>query len=224
MRRDPVRAALVEGWPLFLTYAIIGIPYGVLARQAGLSLAEASATSFLIFAGSAQFAAIELLRSEAGTPVVVLTVLLVNARYLVMAAALRPFLTGSSVARRLGIAYLLTDESFAMGIGWLRRGRRELSYYVTVGLGLWVAWNASTVAGAALGAEVADPSRVGVDFAITAAFLAIATLSVRHRTDVAVAIVAGSLVTALRLAGVSVLAIVVAGVVAPLTVIALRRF
>jgi len=33
--REHVRAALIEGWPLFLTYAIIGVPYGVVAREAG---------------------------------------------------------------------------------------------------------------------------------------------------------------------------------------------
>ena len=221
--REPVRTAFIEGWPLFLTYAIIGVPYGVLAREAGLSVAEASASSFLIFAGSAQFAVVELLRAGASAPVVVLTVLLVNARYLVIASALRPFVAGAPLVRRLGIAYLLTDESFAMGIGWFRRGHRELAYYVTFGGGLWVAWNGSTLAGALLGAGLTEPRRFGVDFAITAAFLAIVTIGVRHRADAAIAVLAAVLAASLRLGGLSVLGIVVAGALAPLVILARRR-
>lgn len=203
--REHVRAALIEGWPLFLTYAIIGVPYGVLARQAGLSVPEASASSFLIFAGSAQFAVVELLHVGASVPIVVLTVLLVNARYLVIASALRPFVAGAPLVRRLEIAYLLTDKSFAMGIGWFRRGHRELAYYVTFGVGLWVAWNASTLAGALLGAGVTEPRRFGVDFVITAAFLAIVTIGLRHRADVVVAVLAAVLAASLRLGGSSAL-------------------
>lgn len=39
----------------------------------------------------------------------------------------------ASLVRRLGLGYLLTDKSFAMEIGWFRRGRRDLLYYVVVG-------------------------------------------------------------------------------------------
>lgn len=221
--REHVRAALIEGWPLFLTYSVIGVPYGVLAREAGLSVAEASASSFLIFAGSAQFAVVELVGAGASAPVVVLTVLLVNARYLVIASALRPFVAGAPLVRRLGIAYLLTDESFAMGIGWFRRGHRELTYYVTFGIGLWVAWNASTLAGALLGAGVTESRRFGVDFAITAAFLAIVTIGVRHNADAVVAVVAAVLAASLRLGGLSAFGVVVAGALAPLLILARRR-
>lgn len=214
---------MIEGWPLFLTYALIGLPYGVLARGAGLSAEQASASSFVIFAGSAQFAAIELLRAGASGPAVVLTVLLVNARYLLIAAALRPFLSSQPLARRLAIAYLLTDESFAMAVGRFRRGHRGLTYYATFGTGLWMAWNAATLVGALLGAGVPDPERWGIDFTITASFLAIVVLGIRGRADATVAVVAAVLAAALRLAGVPAPGIVAAGALAPLVVVGRRR-
>ena len=199
-----------------LTSAVIGVTYGVIARQSGLSVVEASATSLIIFAGASQFAAVDLLRNGADATVIALTVFLVNARHMLMAAALRPFLTGVSVVRRLGLAYILTDEAFAMGIGRFRRGHRDLAYYAVFGLGLWACWNISTIVGATLGADIREPERFGVDFAITASFAAIVVLGVRHRADAVVAIVAALVAGALRLAGASAVAVVAAGALAPL--------
>ncbi len=219
----PGRAAIVEGWPLFLTSLVIGIPYGVIARQAGLSIGEASATSVIVFAGAAQFAMVDLLRSGADGPVIVLTVLLINARHLLMAAAIRPFLATASLPRRLGLAYVLTDEAFAMGIGHFRRGHRDLTYYTVFAAVLWCCWNAGTLLGATFGAGIQDPQRYGVDFAITASFVAIVAIGVRHRADAVVALVAVLVAAGLRLAGASAVAVVVAGALAPVVAFVLRE-
>jgi 4-azaleucine resistance transporter AzlC len=219
----PGRAAIAEGWPLFLTSLVIGIPYGVIARQAGLSVGEASATSIIVFAGAAQFAMVDLLRDGADGPVIVLTVLLINARHLLMATAIRPFMPTVPVPRRLGLAYILTDEAFAMGIGWFRRGHRDLTYYTVFAAVLWCCWNAGTLLGAIFGADIQDPQRFGVDFAITASFVAIVALGIRHRADAVVAIVAVLVAAGLRLAGASAGAVVIAGALAPLIAFALRE-
>ena len=161
---------------------------------------------------------------DGATPIeVAVSVLLINLRHALMAASLRPFIGGAPLPRRLGLAYILTDEAFAMGIGWFRRGHRDLSYYVTFGIGLWLCWNVSTLAGALFGAGIDRPERYGVDFAITACFVAIVTLSARHRGDVAVALAAAFVAAALRLAGASTTAVVIAGAVAPVVLLAARR-
>jgi len=99
--------------------------------------------------------------------VIVLTVVLLNARHLLMAAAMRPFVTTASLARRLGFAYILTDEAFALGIGWFRRGHRDLTYYTVFGAvlcapGIWDVSRGNVRCGPP------DPQRFGIDFAITA--------------------------------------------------------
>lgn len=218
----PGRAAIVEGWPLFLTSLVIGIPYGVIARQAGLSIGEASATSVIVFAGAAQFAMVDLLRGGADGPVIAVTVLLINARHLLMATAIRPFFATASLPRRLGLGYVLTDEAFAMGIGWFRRGHHDLTYYTVFATVLWGCWNAGTLLGATFGADIQDPQRFGVDFAITASFVAIVAIGVRHRADAVVAVVAVLVAAGLRLAGASAFAVVLAGALAPLVAFALR--
>ena len=223
MRRlSPQRAALVEGWPVLLSVVVVGIPFGIVARQSGLSPAEIVAMSVFVFAGASQFAMVQLFRDGVAWPLVVATVFLINLRHLLMAAALRPHFARVPVARRLAAAYVLTDEAFAMAIGWFRRGRTEVAYYATFAVALYVLWNVATVVGMLLGPSIGEPRRFGVDFAITATFIAIVVLGVRRRSDAIVALAAALLASALAYAGASVVAVVTAGALAPLVVVFAR--
>ena len=222
MRTSDALLALREGWPVLVSPTIIGVTYGVLARQAGLDPIQTEAMSLLVFAGAAQFASVELLRSGAGAAVIVATVLFINLRHLLMATALRPSFATRPLAQRLGLAYLLTDEAFAMGAGWYRRGGRGVAYYVAFGLTLWLGWQLGTIAGALAGGMIPEPRRIGLDFAITATFLSIVVIGIRDRRDVTIALVAGLIAAALRGSGLAVVAIVVAGALAPLVALRAR--
>ncbi|HUQ16604.1 MAG TPA: AzlC family ABC transporter permease [Candidatus Saccharimonadales bacterium] len=215
------RAALAEGWPVLLSAFVVGVPFGIVARQAGLAPIEIVGMSVFVFAGASQFVMVQLLSDGAAVPLIVATVFLVNFRHALMSATLRPFLGTLPVLRRLAAAYFLTDEAFAMTIGWIRRGRREVSYYVTFGIALFVVWNLATVIGLTIGPVIGEPRRFGIDFAITATFIAIVALGLRHRADAVVALVALVLSAGVALAGVSVVAVVAAGLVAPLAVLVL---
>lgn len=220
---SPARTAIAEGWPVLLTSVVVGTTYGVVARHSGLTLLETSASSLVVFAGAAQFASLELLKGNASGPAVALAIFLINTRHFLMAAALRPFLAGEPLVRRAGLAYVLTDEAFAMGIGWFRRGHRSISYYAAFGAGLWLCWNLATIAGALFGGGIDRPERFGVDFAITAVFVAIVAVSARHRIDLGVALAAAIVAALLRVGGASTLAVVVAGALAPLAAVAFGR-
>ena len=221
-RLSPQRAALAEGWPVLTTVLVVGIPFGIVARQSGLSPAEIVAMSLFVFAGASQFAMVQLFKDGVAWPLVVATVLLINLRHLLMAAALQPYFARVSVPRRLAAAYVLTDEAFAMAIGWFRRGRTELAYYATFAVALFVLWNTATVIGMLIGPSIGEPRRFGVDFAITATFIAIVVLAVRRRSDVIVALAAALIASALAYLGASVVAVVTAGALAPLIVLFAR--
>jgi len=216
---SPQRAALVEGWPVLLSVVVVGIPFGIVARQSGLVPAEIVAMSVFVFAGASQFAMVQLFKDGVAWPVIVATVLLINLRHLLMAAALRPYFANVPLARRLAAAYVLTDEAFAMAIGWFRRGRTEVAYYATFAVALYVLWNVATAIGMLVGPSIGEPRRFGVDFAITATFIAIVVLGVRRRSDAIVALGAALLASALAYAGASVVAVVTAGALAPLLVV-----
>ena len=219
---SPQRAALAEGWPVLTTVMVVGIPFGIVARQSGLSPLEIIAMSLFVFAGASQFAMVQLFKDGVAWPVIAATVLLINLRHLLMAAALRPYFAGISTARRLGAAFFLTDEAFAMAIGWFRRGRTQIAYYMTFAVALYVLWNTATIIGMLLGPTIGEPRRFGVDFAITATFIAIVVLGTRRRSDAVVALAAALVASALAYLGVSVVAVVAAGALAPLLVLFFR--
>ena len=201
---------------------VVGIPFGVVARQAGLAPVEIMAMSLFVFAGASQFAMVQLFKDDVAWPLITATVLLINLRHVLMAAALRPYFTRASGPRRLAAAFFLTDEAFAVSIGWFRRGRTELAYYVTFAVALYVLWNTATVIGMLIGPAIGEPRRFGVDFAITATFIAIVVLGVRRRSDGLVAVAAALLSAALAYLGASVVAVVVAGALTPLLVLLFR--
>jgi len=219
---SPQRAALAEGWPVLVTVTVVSLTFGIVARQSGLSAPEIVAMSLFVFAGASQFVMVQLLKDGVVWPLVAATVLLINLRHLLMAAALRPYFAGVPVFRRLGAAFFLTDEAFAMSIGWFRRGRTELAYYATFAVTLFVLWNTGTAVGMLLGPTIGEPRRFGVDFAITATFMAIVVLGVRRRSDVVVALAAALIASALAYVGASVIAVVAAGALAPLVALLFR--
>lgn len=204
---------------MLLSAFVVGVPFGIVARQAGLHPFEIVGMSVFVFAGASQFVMVQLFSDGAAVPLIVVTVFFVNLRHALMAATLRPYLAPLPLGRRLVAAFFLTDEAFAMATGWVRRGRREVSYYVTFAVALFVLWNAATIVGLLLGPVIAEPRRFGIDLAITATFIAIVVLGVRHRSDALVAVIAAAIAAALALAGASVVAVVVAGLVAPLVVV-----
>lgn len=205
------------------TALLVGTTFGVVARQSGLEPLEIVAMSLFVFAGASQFAMVQLFAESAPIPVVIVSVLFINLRHLLMATSLSPQLGRLPMARRLFAAFFLTDESFAMATGHFRRGGRSLAYYFTFAIALYVLWNLATVIGIVVGGAIGDPRRFGVDFAITATFIGIVVLAIRHRTDVVIAVVAAAVAGSLALAGASTIAVITAGAVAPLIAVLFRK-
>src|SRR4028118_899911 len=86
-----VIAGIKRSLPLALSIFTYGISFGVLARQAGLSLVEAFLMSSLVFAGASQFIAVELRHSPLPIATLLLTTLVINLRHILMSASLSPW-------------------------------------------------------------------------------------------------------------------------------------
>jgi 4-azaleucine resistance transporter AzlC len=205
------------------TVLVVGTTFGVVARQSGLQPLEIAAMSLLVFAGASQFAMVQLFSERAPAAIVIASVLFINLRHLLMATSLRSQMQRLPLFGRLAAAFFLTDEAFAMATGHFRRGGRSLAYYFTFAVSLYLLWNGATLVGVVLGDAIGDPRRFGVDFAITATFIGIVVLAVRHRTDAVIAIVAGLVAGGLALAGASTIAVITAGALAPLIAVFARR-
>jgi 4-azaleucine resistance transporter AzlC len=197
--RQEFLAGMRDQLPILIGVAPFGMIFGALAIGSGLNALQAQAFSLFIFAGSAQFIALGLLSGGAPTLIVILTILVVNLRHLLYSASLAPRLAHLPLPWRAGLAWLLTDEAFALTS--VRYRRPDLScahwYMLGCGLALWASWQVSTALGLALGAYI--PQSLQLDFALPLTFLGLLTLLINTLPSLAAALLAGLL--ALALAG-----------------------
>ncbi|MGE5584502.1 MAG: AzlC family ABC transporter permease [Bacillota bacterium] len=201
--------------PVVVGYVPIGLAYGVIARHSGLSVTEATLMSVLVFAGSAQFIACGMVSSGATAVAVVSTTLLVNLRHVLFSMSLVPRLRHLSRPLLALISFGITDETYGVAVGRLP-GDEPADWREVAGLNFvsYVAWVASSFAGAALGAAVQDGSRLGIDFALPAMFICLLLMQVNSRMSVLVAVVAGGLAVAVAVSPLGAWSTVAATIVA----------
>ena len=108
------REGLRDIAPVLIASMPIGLLFGALSVAKGLSVAETGLMSLLVFAGGAQFAAVELWTWPVPVATLVFSALLINARHVLMGASLAPKLGAFSLVQRLTGLHLLTDETWAL--------------------------------------------------------------------------------------------------------------
>jgi len=174
---DDLHAGARTFVPVAISIAAYGVVWGVLARGAGLSLFEVIMMSGLVFAGSAQFVALDLwTATPSSLPIgpLIVAALIINLRYLLLTATLRPLFRPHEQVRGALLMGLVSDETWALTVGEMARGGRgTVGFLVGAGLVAYGVWMASTVTGHVLGSAIDDPTKYGLDFAFTATFLAL---------------------------------------------------
>ena len=192
------------------------VPFGLVAGAApvaaGLDTVDAVALSLLVFAGASQLAITDVLADGGGVAIAVVTALTINLRMLLYSASLAPSLAHEPLRRRLGAAYLLVDQAYALSIvRWdgTDDRRQRLPFYFAVGATLWTSWQLSTVVGAVVGSRV--PDDVPLDFAIPLVFLVLLVPVLANRPALVAAAVGGVTAVVAAELGADRLAILVGG-------------
>lgn len=165
------RAGFVASLPFWPGIAPFGIAYAVSALAAGLNQAQALAMSLLVFAGASQFAATGLFAGGVGLSAIVLATLVINARHLLLAASLAPYLRYTPLPLRALIAAQLTDESYALAMQRYTSGAGSLAYQFGANIGVYLVWQLSTITGLLLGAFIPDPASLGLELIFPLAFM-----------------------------------------------------
>ncbi|MFP7170204.1 AzlC family ABC transporter permease [Terribacillus sp. 7520-G] len=163
--------------PTLLGYISIGIAAGVVGVAAGISALEVVLLALLVYAGSAQFIFAALVLDGSPAAAIILTTFIVNLRHFLMSATLAPHFTQYSVWRNIGIGILLTDETFGVASGRLQlKQRMSASWMNGLNITAYLCWIVSCAAGALFGNWLSDPEAFGLDFALTAMFIALLVL------------------------------------------------
>jgi 4-azaleucine resistance transporter AzlC len=179
--------------PVMLGIAPFGLVAGAAAVRVGLSGLHAVGLSVLVFAGASQLAAIELFGENAPVVMVVVTVLVINLRMTMYSASLAPYLQAFSTRWRAAMAYLLTDQAYALSVAEFRADESvdRKWYYLGTALSLWVVWQICTVIGVVVGARV--PESLPLEFAVPLTFLAILVPTITDSPSAVAAAVGGTI-------------------------------
>lgn len=193
-RREAYVAGMQAVAPMLPGVVPFGMTAGVAGLDAGLGGELAFAMSVVIFAGASQIAAAQLLGADAAPALVVLTALLINLRMVMYSASLAGHFAPLPLRWRVPMAYLLTDQAYALTIQRLLRrhpGQEAHWFYLGAGLTLWVTWLCATGAGIAAGSAVPPAWELG--FIVPLIFLSLLVPAIGSRPGLVAAVTAGVL-------------------------------
>lgn len=166
-----VRDGVRDLSPAIVAAIPIGLLFGAVAASKGLSALEVASMSALVFAGGAQFAAIELWSWPVPVAALTVSTLLINLRHVLMGASLAPSTGGFSTAQRLTSFAVMADENWAFAERRAAERPLTFAYFGGAGAVFWANWVIWSTLGALAGPLLGDPARLGADFAFTALFI-----------------------------------------------------
>ena len=189
------RSAFIQGLrdqtPLILGTIPFGVITGAATISAGVDPWLGMAMSVIVYAGSAQLAAISLMAQHAPGAIVVLTMLVVNLRMMMYSAAVAPYFRHTPASRKWLFAYVLTDQAFALLTTKFDRQhvpRHVDAYYAGATSFMWLSWQVSMAVGIFAGTLV--PAKWSLDFAIPLVFISLVLPALQTRSHWAAAIAA----------------------------------
>ncbi len=168
--------ALKTGAPAMPGIFAWGMVTSMAMVKSGLTIWQALGMTFIVFAGSAQLAALPLIAANAAVWVVFVTALVVNLRFVIFAAAIGPHVAHLPWYRRLWYGYLngdltmaLFSTRFAPHTVYQTQGKE--GYLAGVDYANWGAWQSGAVLGTFVASQI--PDSWGIGFAGTLALLAV---------------------------------------------------
>ena len=196
MKREEFRAGVIAVTPLLVGVIPFGLVAGAAPVDAGLGGGIAIGLSTVVFAGASQLAMVDVLGGGGSVAVAVLTAWTINLRLMLYSASLSPFLARESRASRAGIAYVLTDQAYAVSItrwsggGHAAAPERRLPFYFGAALALWVNWQICTIVGVLIGSAI--PDSLPIEFAVPLVFLVLLVPTLSSTPAVAAAVFGGA--------------------------------
>ena len=162
-------AAFRDTLPVMTGYAVLGIGFGILLSSKGYGAIWALLMGLMIYSGTMQFVAIDLLTTHATLATTAITALMVGARHLFYGISMLKRYENSGILKPY-LIFALTDETYSL----VCNSDADLKYCFLVSLLDHVYWLSGTVIGAILGSLLEFDAR-GIDFALTALFITICT-------------------------------------------------
>ncbi|MEU9987180.1 AzlC family ABC transporter permease [Streptomyces sp. NPDC048045] len=172
---SPLRAGAMSMMPFLASAIPMGLAGGILGPANGLSGWATLGLAMAVNSGTAQFIGFALIAGHSGALTILLTTLILGLRMLIYSAILVPYVREVPQRWRVLLGFGLIDAVFFVGVERLRKGElteRKHLFFLGASGAMYVTWMLSTLVGMALGSAVPDLADLGLDFPMTAMFVA----------------------------------------------------
>ncbi len=169
------RLGLRLALPVLPGMIAFGLAVGATAAGKGFGFIDHMLMNIFVYAGMSQLVAMEVwpdqftVAAMAGLALLCATV---NARLLLMTAALQPWLGRMPSSQIYPALHLLTDPGWLIAMRYRAEGGSDTGLFFGAGAMLFIAWQSAVAAGYLLGALIADPRQVGLDLVMPVFFAA----------------------------------------------------
>jgi predicted branched-subunit amino acid permease len=185
---DSRRAILRDALGIAIASGAYAISFGAISVASGLSVAQTSVLSLVMFTGASQFALVGVAGAGGSIWAGTAAAALLGSRNALYGLRLSAILGVRGWRRALASQFVI-DETTAMAIA--RDDPRSARYaFWATGVALFVFWNTGTLIGALATQAISDPKVFGLDAAPPAAFLALLAPRLRAREPMAIALAA----------------------------------
>ncbi len=165
-----------RSFPIFLGYIPVGIAFGVLALNIGLSPFLTLFMSGFMIGASAQLIAIQLIAIGTDAWVIVVTTFIINLRHMLMASYIAPELKHWNRSEIYLFSFGLTDEAFALHSSSISDDKFEKIEAITINMLGYLAWFLGTILGVFAEAILSKFNFISLDYSLTAMFIALIIL------------------------------------------------
>jgi len=185
---DSRRAILRDALGIAIASGAYAISFGAISVASGLSVAQTSVLSLMMFTGASQFALVGVVGGGGSIWAGTVAAALLGSRNALYGLRLSSILGVRGWRRTLASQFVI-DETTAMAIA--RDDPRQARYaFWATGVALFIFWNTGTLIGALATQAISDPKVFGLDAAPPAAFLALLAPRLRAREALAIALAA----------------------------------
>lgn len=171
MDMKTIRIAFKASLPVMAGYIVLGLGFGVLLQNQGYGFVWAFLMSAGIYAGSMQYAALDLISGGANLITTALMTLMINARHFFYGLSMLDKYQHTGKARPY-LIFALTDETYSLVCSPVPEGAEDRRYYLLVSLFDHLYWILGSILGSLAGSILPFDS-TGMDFAMTSLFVVI---------------------------------------------------
>lgn len=168
-KHNEVRTAFIKSLPVMAGYITLGIGFGLVYTSSGLSPLAAVLFSVIVFAGSMQYVAVNLILASASPLYVVFMTIAVNLRHVFYSISMLDKYRDTGKFKPY-LEFALTDETFSIVCDGAPERLYAPGYYFLLSLFNQSYWVLGTILGICF-QKLVDIPFYGVEFSMTALFV-----------------------------------------------------